>query len=150
MPNMNRFANSVVRLILLSPLHGMMDGSLLLITVRGRRSGKEFTLPVQYVRDDRSIYIVVGDAGKKTWWRNLCGGASVRLVLRGTALAGQAVVWQGEQDAASIARALDLYLRRFPASAALHRLHPTQDGSFSAIELRREAGSTVMVHVALG
>jgi hypothetical protein len=74
---MNKFVNPLVRLILRSPLHGLMDGSLLLIIYRGRKSGKDYTLPVQYARDGSTIYIVPGMPEKKTWWRNLRGGAPV-------------------------------------------------------------------------
>ncbi len=44
---MNKVANPFVRLILRSPLHGTMSAGLLLITYHGRKSGKEYTLPVQ-------------------------------------------------------------------------------------------------------
>ncbi len=75
---MNKIANPFVKLILRSPLHGWMSAAVLLITYRGRKSGKEYTLPVQYVQDGNNVYIVPGFAEKKTWWRNLKGGADLR------------------------------------------------------------------------
>ena len=55
---MNHFANPIIRLVLRSPLHGLFSGSLALITYRGRKSGKEYTIPVQYVQGGEKVYIV--------------------------------------------------------------------------------------------
>src|SRR5262245_26793300 len=71
---MNKFANPFVKLILRSPLHGLMSAAVLLVSYRGRKSGKKYTLPVQYVQDGNNIYIVPGYPEKKTWWHNLEGG----------------------------------------------------------------------------
>ncbi len=76
---MNKIANPLMRLILRSPLHGILGLPLLLITYRGCKSGKEYSLPVQYAQDEHTIYIVPGTPEKKTWWRNLRGGAPVKL-----------------------------------------------------------------------
>jgi hypothetical protein len=40
--------NSAMRILLNSPLHGLMSKSLMLITFTGRTSGKFFTTPVRY------------------------------------------------------------------------------------------------------
>jgi len=149
MSRMNTIANSVVGLVLRSPVHRMLDRTLVLVTYRGRRSGREYTLPVQYVRENRCVYIVVGEAEKKTWWRNLRGGAPVRLVLDGQVMAGQAEVWEGGREADLIGGALTLYLRRFPAAAASRHIRLQGNGSFNTDDLGREAQSAVMVHVAL-
>jgi hypothetical protein len=42
----NRTANPVVWLVLRSPRHGLISTRTALITVTGRRRGREFTLPV--------------------------------------------------------------------------------------------------------
>ena len=44
---MNHLVNPIVRLILRSPLHRLVSGSILLITYQGRKSGKTYTLRVQ-------------------------------------------------------------------------------------------------------
>jgi deazaflavin-dependent oxidoreductase (nitroreductase family) len=146
---MNKIANPSVRLILKSPLHRMMSATLLLIAYNGRKSGKEYTLPVQYVRNGQFIYIVPGTPEKKTWWRNLRGGAPVRLLLAGKAINGKATILEGNPEAAHIAQALDSYLRRFPASARMHAIRIDKDGSFNQDDLRHAALSTVVVRVDL-
>jgi deazaflavin-dependent oxidoreductase (nitroreductase family) len=146
---MNKIANPLVRLILRSPLHGLMSAALLLITYRGRKSGKEFTLPVQYAQDGRTLYIIPGMPQQKTWWRNLKGGAPVQVSLRGQIMAGEALLLDAQTDAAEIAAGLELYLRRFPGLAKAYPVRPAANGSFAADDLHRAVTSLVMIRVTL-
>jgi len=147
---MNHFANPFVRMVLRSPFHRMFSGSLALVTYQGRKSGKEYTIPVQYVQAGQTVYIVPGRAEQKTWWRNLRVGAPVRLVMRGKNVNGMAQVFQGEKDKAPIADALVSYFQRFPAAAHAQNLQPAPNGTFNPNDLDRIAASTVMVRVTLG
>jgi deazaflavin-dependent oxidoreductase (nitroreductase family) len=144
---MNKIANPIVRLILRSPLHGMLSGALLLLTYTGRKSGKEYTLPVQYAREQQVIYIVPGAPAGKTWWRNLRRGAQVRLWLAGKAQAGKALVLEGDADADQTAQALQTYLRCFPSAAKLHGIRMAKDGTLNPEDLRQAALSAVVVRV---
>lgn len=146
---MNTIANPMMRLFLRSPLQGMFSGSLALITYQGRKSGKEYTIPVQYAQAGKIVYIIPGDAEQKTWWRNLRGGAQVQVVLRGQNVKGTAQVLQGETDRDAIAEALVTYSQRFPAAARLHHLAPAPDGLFNPDDLRTVAASIVVVRVTL-
>ncbi len=146
---MNKVVNPLVRLILRSPLHGMMSATILLITYRGRKSGKEYTLPVQYAQEKKTIYIMPGAPDQKTWWRNLRGGAPVQLLLAGEMLAGVSDVLEGSTHLESIAHALDIFLQRFPAAAKHYNVHSRQDGLFDQDDLKQAAASTVVVVVSL-
>jgi hypothetical protein len=84
----NRSGNQVVRMLLTSPLHPLVSSRLALITVTGRRSGREHTLPVGYERDGDEIAIPVLWPDRKLWWRNLRDGAGVKLRLRGVEQTG--------------------------------------------------------------
>ena len=144
---MNKIANPFVRFILRSPFHKMMSSSVLLITCRGRKSGKAYTLPVNYVQVGRAIYIIPGMPEQKTWWRNLCGGASVALLLRGSTVSGSALVLQGDVEAVS--EALSHYLTRFPPSAKQHGVRLEADGSLNPDDLSRAAQTATVVRVQL-
>lgn len=146
---MNKIANPFVRLILRSPLHGMMSASVLLITYHGRKSGKEYTLPVQYVQDGNHIYILPGYAEKKTWWRNLKGGMDVQLMLKGQTLSGYGILLKRESDAEEILKAFGLYLQRFPPSAKIHNVRFEADGQFNADDLHKAAKNILMIKVVL-
>ena len=121
----------------------------MLITYKGRKSGKEHSLPVQYVQDSRTIYIIVGMPEKKTWWRNLRRGSTVHLLLMGKGTPGYAVVLEGEDDIQTITKALNLYLRRFPAAAKKRGIRVDEDGSFNQDDVRQSASTTVVVRVEL-
>jgi F420H(2)-dependent quinone reductase len=89
---MNRTVNPALRLLLRSPLHPLASGRLGLITYTGRRSGRQYTIPVLYRDKGNEVTIAVGWPERKVWWRNLTGeGGSVRLVVRGRELRGHAV-----------------------------------------------------------
>ena len=70
--------------ILRSPLHGLISGDIMLVTYTGRKSGKIYTIPVNYLRDGEIL--LVTSLQKRTWWRNLLGGVPVTLRLRGRKL----------------------------------------------------------------
>ena len=146
---MNRIANPLVRLLLRSPLHGLMSASVLLITYRGRKTGKAHTLPTQYARDGSQVYIVVGMPEQKTWWRNLRGGQAVSLTLAGKVVPGQAVIVDGSSDRELAARALACYVSRFPSAARLRNIRREPDGSLNRDDLRQAAGSLIAVQVDL-
>jgi deazaflavin-dependent oxidoreductase (nitroreductase family) len=144
---MNKIANPLVRLILKSPLHGWLSRSILLITYYGRKSGRKYTLPVQYAPSADTLYIIPGASGQKTWWRNLRGGASIQVLMEGQLKQAQAQVLTGAADCDEIARALKVFVERFPAATRLHSIQVKPDGSLDESDLYRAAASVVVVRV---
>jgi deazaflavin-dependent oxidoreductase (nitroreductase family) len=144
---MNKIANPFVSLILRSPLHGWMSQSILLVTYQGRKSGKKYTLPVQYVRSGDCLYIIPGAAGQKTWWRNLRGGAPVQVLVDGRLKQAQAEVLTGEPNCDEIAGALKVYLEHFPAATRLHLIQVKPDKTLDESDLYRAAASVIVVRV---
>lgn len=79
-------ANPVMKALLRSPLHGIVSDSLILLTFTGRKTGRTYTTPVGYQQHgDRLTVFTHGD-----WWKNLRGGRSVTVLLRGERRAGVA------------------------------------------------------------
>lgn len=72
-------ANPFVRRLLASRYGGRAAKALLLLEVRGRVTGRSFRTPVGYVRDGDRIVVVTSPS--YTWWRNVVGGAAVRVRL---------------------------------------------------------------------
>jgi hypothetical protein len=105
----NRVGNPAIRLLLRSPLHRLASRQLALITVTGRRSGREFTFPVGYRRDGDVVKVPVGWPQRKVWWRNLRGdGAPVRLRIRGRDHTGHGVARGDERQGVTVEVALDV------------------------------------------
>ena len=98
-----------------SPFSRLVDRSPMLITVRGRRSGAEYTLPVQYAEADGRIWVMPGHADAKSWWRNLLTESDVNLDLRGRDVHATAQAFSGESAPSVVEEGLVAYFGRFPA-----------------------------------
>jgi hypothetical protein len=85
----NRTVNHAVKAILRSPAHGVLSGRLAVLTVTGRRTGRQHSFPCAYSQEgpDR-VRIHIDWPEKKVWWRNLKQPAPVSVRLRGTVRTG--------------------------------------------------------------
>jgi deazaflavin-dependent oxidoreductase (nitroreductase family) len=104
--------NPIITALLRSPLHGLISSGILLVTYTRRKSGRSLSVPVSYVRDGEEENLLwTTSLRKRTWWRNLRGGAPVTLRLRGKkrTATGEAI-----EDEAGVADALIRYLRQTP------------------------------------
>lgn len=104
--------NDFVKLLLLSPLHGLLDNSLMLITVRGRKSGRAITTPVNYYSDGESLWVISNR--NRRWWRNTCGGAEVILRLDGREVKAHA---ESILDEKVVANQIGEYVQHLPMTA---------------------------------
>lgn len=86
-------ANRFVRTILRSPFHWLLSRWVMLIAVTGRRTGRTYSTPVQYIRRDGTLYAV--SRRERTWWRNVRGGAPATVRLRGQELQATGDVLDG-------------------------------------------------------
>jgi hypothetical protein len=107
-----KFINPLILRILRSPLHGLLSERLLIVSVRGRRTGTLYHVPVEYRQElgEITIYSQQGRA----WWRNLEGGADVNLHLRGFDVhaVGEAI-----EDRGTVIRAVQYGFRLSPLQA---------------------------------
>src|SRR5262249_32980966 len=71
--------NPCVAAILRSPFHRVLSSRVLLLTCTGRKSGRRFTIPVEYTRDGDILTVF----SSRRWPVNLRGGATVALELQG-------------------------------------------------------------------
>ncbi len=97
---MNNLWNRIVAWILASPLHSLFSGSVLLLTVNGRKSSRAITVPVNYTQWGRRL--AVTSRVERAWWRNLGPrpGAlriPVSVLLKGRRETGTGVAYSGDQ-----------------------------------------------------
>ena len=92
-------------MILRSPFSRVVDRGIVLLTVTGRRTGRRFSFPVQYVQEGDVLWVMSGAGPEKTWWRNLVGGAPVQVLLRRHAFDGTAQVATYPTDPETVSRA---------------------------------------------
>lgn len=112
-PLLNRFMSAFVR----SPFGRLVDRGILLLTVFGRRTGRPYTFPVQYVQDAGVLWVLVGSSDEKTWWRNLSGGAPVEILLRRRTRKGIGEAFTHEEHPEVVDEGLRRYVERFPGTA---------------------------------
>jgi deazaflavin-dependent oxidoreductase (nitroreductase family) len=142
---MNHIWNPIVRFILRSPLHGVMSKSVMLITYHGQKSGKEYTLPVSYLEDGKTVFVIPGMPERKTWWHNIHKDTPVQLRLRGKDIKARATLLSSENDLDIMVHALVLFFQKMPAGASLYKVQKDANGGFLMDDLQRAAKSMVMI-----
>ena len=135
--------NNTVKVVLRSPVHGMVSSTLMLITFTGRKTGKKYTTPVSYSQYGNQVRIFT-HAG---WWKNLCGGKPVTLRLRGHDLEGIADAVADDKQA--VAAGLAEHLCRVHSDARYYDVTFDAQGNPKANEIEEAARSVVMVRVQL-
>ncbi len=125
-----------------SPLYPLL-GDTMLISLTGRKSGREICLPVNYFRDGQTLWVL--SSRKRTWWRNLCSPAEVRLHIRGRDVAG---LGEAILDETAVAAQLAEFTRRFPGSARNLGLQ-MQNGVPNAEDILRVSQERLFVKICV-
>lgn len=133
--------NPTVRLLLLSPLHRFWSKSLMLITFTGRKTGRVYTTPVRYLKAADSVWAFT--SVENSWWKNLSGGAAVRLRIEGKERACRADAVADDPEA--IRNALAEFLAHFPQDAPYYDIGLNSDRQPVEADLQRAAGRTAWV-----
>lgn len=120
----NRLVNPVVRALLRARVHGLLSGTVALVTVTGRRTGRKYTTPVMYARDGDDLYAYVGSPERKTWWRNLREPQLVRVVAAGKEFGAMARVLDPVGQPEEVRAGLRAYAHAFPRTLQRLRIDP--------------------------
>jgi hypothetical protein len=136
--------NPIVKFLLRSPLHSAMSGSTLLITYTGRKSGKQYTLPVSYLRKDNTL--TAFSSRSRNWWRNLRGEAPVELLLQRQV---HRAVGEVMEDSAEVVEGLRAYLLQAPQLARFFKIAFDEEGKPDQGDLEREAEDLVLIKFRL-
>jgi hypothetical protein len=134
--------NTMVRLILRSPLQGLLNQTMLLLTYTGRKSGKRYQIPLGYRREGNRVILVAGNP----WWVNVAHGAAVTLWLAGEELQGFALPVAEKAQAAA---ALTALIERMPHLAKMYDVTLTQAGQPDQASVEAAISHQVVVFVTL-
>lgn len=135
--------NKTMKFVLRSPLHKVVSGSILLVTFTGRKSGKTYTTPVSYSRKGDQVMIFT----HANWWKNLRGGAPVKLRLQGKDVPGTA---EPVTDKAAIADELFAHLKQTPFDAKYYNVSFDEQGDPIKEDIEKAVETVIMVRVELG
>jgi hypothetical protein len=139
--------NPIIATLLRSPLHGLLSSGILLVTYTGRTSGRSLSVPVSYMRDGEDENLLwTTSLRKRTWWRNLRGGAPVTLRLRGKQrlATGEAI-----EDETGVTDALVRYLKAAPDYAKFFEVALDEDRTPNREETAKAAQKRIMVRFRL-
>ena len=103
----------------------------MVITFRGRRSGKVFTTPVRFIQNEGVIRCFT--SRKNQWWKNMRGGSDVELRIQGKERRFRASVIDDDPDKAR--EWLAFYLGLYPQDASYHDVAPNRDKSLNEHDL---------------
>ena len=134
--------NPIMIKLLRSPFHAFISKDMMLITFTGRKSGKSFTTPTNYVRDGDDVFVI--SYRHRTWWKNLRNGAPVTMRLAGKDCAG---IGQVFEDDRSVTDNLLAYLEKVPQVAKYLRVRLDADGLPEPEDVARAARDKVVVRI---
>jgi hypothetical protein len=110
-----RAINPVARLLLRSPLHGVLDPTVLLLHVTGRKTGRRYDIPIGCTAlNDRIILVTIA-----RWRVNLRGGGDVEVTRHGVRRPMHALL---DENPASVAVAYDSVIEHLGWPAAARQL----------------------------
>jgi hypothetical protein len=133
-----------MRRLLDSPVHWPLSQWFAVLAWRGRKTGRRYSSPVSYVRDGSTVFVTTGDR----WWRNLTGGATVRIRIAGRWQRGSA---EPLLDAAESRAEHERLFREHPWFRRLAGIPKGRDGGPDAAAVARAVASgRVLVRIQLG
>jgi deazaflavin-dependent oxidoreductase (nitroreductase family) len=82
------------------------------LTVTGRRSGRQISIPVWFVREDGELYLVPIRGSDSDWYKNVQKLPTIRLAARGAQVTARAA---SITDPAKVAEILDKFRAKYGA-----------------------------------
>lgn len=134
--------NPMMIWLLKSPLHFFISKGVMLVTVTGRKSGRVISTPTNYVHDGNTLWVI--SWRERTWWRNLRGGANVRVLLSGHSVEGRGQVVEEEK---AVAQSLFDYYRKVPQFAKYVQINLDAAGLPIFADCERAAHKMVVVRI---
>jgi deazaflavin-dependent oxidoreductase (nitroreductase family) len=134
--------NDFMAWVLRSPFHGMLSG-MMLITFTGRKTGKPYTTPVGYYEDGGYLWVITSRG--RTWWRNLKGGANVKLLLKRKPVNGYA---ETELDDKAVEALMYEYVKYIPRAAKPMGIR-IENGVANSEDIIRVARERLFVRIKL-
>jgi hypothetical protein len=133
--------NAVIRTLLRSPLHSLMSKSVLVVSYKGRKSGRRYSTPVRYVEVDDCIRCFTSE--QVQWWRNVKRNPAISLLVQGISGPYRAEVQQ--RDPVVTKQKLRHFLSLFPQDASYQNIRLDADKSLNEDDLEAASHSAIVV-----
>ena len=138
-----KILNPIMKSLLKSPLHSLASERIMIITFTGRKSGKEYSTPVSYFKENGEIFCFTHGG----WWRNIDGGAQVIVRVQGKDHQGfaEAISEDTEYKSEYLAK----MLRALPSDARYYGVTLDANGEPDIDEVNQAAVDVVMIRIGL-
>ena len=141
---MSRY-NTLVTTLLRSPVHWLLSRHQMLVTIRGRRTERVYTIPVSYHEVNGRIHCFTELNNK--WWHNLREGQEVEVTLRSRKLVGKPTVVA--DGSAKVGTALHDLLVAVPRDAPHSGVKLDADGHPIAADIEEARKRVVFISIEL-
>lgn len=136
------WVNGLLGVMLRTPLVQRLVGkTFALLTVTGAKTGRRYTLPVQYLRHGGEF--VVLSQRKRKWWRNFKTRPEIEVRIEGVTMPGHARI-ASDVEARSV---LGDCLRDDPKVARFYGMEPDDHGEFRSESLGQLLQRVVVIMV---
>ena len=137
----------IIKTILRSPLHRMVSGNMMLMTYTGRKSARQYQVPINYfvIKSNGAEFLATVSKPERTWWRNLRGKAEVNVLVKGTTYLADANVFESRAQVEDLLYEL---FAQYPDMAGRFNVEVV-DGEPGLSDIARLAGETVFIRTEL-
>lgn len=144
MKSMLSLLNPLVIFLANTPLHFLFSHNIVVLKIKGVRSGKLYTIPVSYLKTKSGIICMTESGG--LWWKNLRLGQQIEIQLAGKGLSAYATVEANEMG--KIATALEKFCRNSRASAYFAQVSMS-NGHPNEAHIQAAAPNHVLIEMTL-
>jgi len=140
---MTKGLNVIFSAILCSPFHKILSQKFVLLSFKGRKSGKKYILVVGYLREGEMLEVI----SPRNWWKNLRGeNTQVSILLQGRWCNGVAEAFHGDETvAAGYLRAM----RHSPPLIRMYHVEVDETGQPKLESVRQATRTTSLVRIRL-
>ena len=140
--------NPIIKWLFSTPLHFFVSKNMMLITYTGRKSGLQYTTPVNYfpAQDEQGEYLATTSMAERIWWRNLRGGAPGPVRVKGRDLQASAQVIE---DAQGVAQGMYQFLSHSPGVARYFKVELDENGGPDREDIAKYALGKVLIKTRL-
>lgn len=102
----SKFAMRGMAFLLRRNWMGKLGNELMVITVKGRKTGKAYSTPIGFLRDGDTVVALTNASGESNWYRNILKNPDAELTIQGKTYAAHA---EPVSDQAERQRIFNLY-----------------------------------------
>lgn len=139
-----QFGNRFMKALLSSPAYWILGKGMAVITVFGRKTGKEISTPVNVVQNGNHFTVI--SSRNRTWWRNLRGGAKARLHYEGKDFNVSGIVKEEPEETCI---GFSDFFTTNPEWIKLFKLSKNTNGGINTEELKKISNDRVIIQLLI-